>query len=416
MKNIYRIALLIFMVATFSMCKKDKRLVSKFRKFETFYSGNDGRQFTLYLYPDSTFVYLYKPGNGVDYIEKECGKWTQEKDLIFLEQGYFNSDRFKVTPEFGDGDTLEIILNGSPEKLRHTKIILFDTVSFSPEKDRILVNKRKYFDGDEKYWRDFNGFFVSDLKVVSDLCYTSIFVPGQLTQLRLELDTLDKKECPSKGKILFEFKIIDDYVSEVKRNVKFEVGKLFLKTPFMNRKLLAKINEIYREDQYLISSRDTLLFLGKSDEVNRLTGLVKLNCEKIRSIVEQYGFPGWDLVGKDASNNCSIVIQHFDHDVQFQKECLKLLNIEVGKENAAPENAAFLTDRVKVNSGLPQIYGTQVTYDSDGWAIPKPLENKEKVDSLRRSVGLDSLQNYLNILTSLKGKQQPAFKMNIKLQ
>ena len=47
-----------------------------------------------------------------------------------------------------------------------------------------------------------------------------------------------------------------------------------------------------------------------------------------------------------------LLIQHQDNDVELQKQCLKRCNFEL-------KNNAFLTDRVLINQGKKQIYGTQ---------------------------------------------------------
>jgi len=42
-------------------------------------------------------------------------------------------------------------------------------------------------------------------------------------------------------------------------------------------------------------------------------------------------------------------------------------------------------------SGKPQIYGTQHDIDENGVAYPLPIENPEKVEELRKEIGLESL-------------------------
>ena len=58
-----------------------------------------------------------------------------------------------------------------------------------------------------------------------------------------------------------------------------------------------------------------------------------------------------------------------------------------------------MTDRVEINKGKKQIYGTQVTYNSQGQAYPKPLLDSVNVDKRRAEVGLEPLEQYLNMMT-----------------
>ncbi|MCH5715585.1 hypothetical protein [Niabella hibiscisoli] len=74
------------------------------------------------------------------------------------------------------------------------------------------------------------------------------------------------------------------------------------------------------------------------------------------------------------------------------------------KHNANPNNYAYLYDRVKVNAGEKQLFGTQVTYEVEttGRAIPKiGLADSANIDKLRKAYNLDSLKNYLNMMTMM---------------
>ena len=126
----------------------------------------------------------------------------------------------------------------------------------------------------------------------------------------------------------------------------------------------------------------------------------------LKIILEKYGFPNFDKVGKEASNNYWLCVQHSDHDLKFQEEVLRLMRIEVKNKKADPTNFAFLTDRVNLNSGKSQIYGTQVTY-KDRTAIPKDLKDPKTVNKRRTAVGLGPIEEYLNMMTELHRQMNP---------
>lgn len=125
---------------------------------------------------------------------------------------------------------------------------------------------------------------------------------------------------------------------------------------------------------------------------------------RVEAMFDKYGFLGFDKVGKEGSNHFWLLVQHSDKFPQFQKKVLKAMDKEVKKGNADPNNYAYLYDRVKVNAGEKQLFGTQVTYDTEttGRAIPKiGLIDSANIDKLRKEYSLEALKDYLNTMTTL---------------
>lgn len=54
-------------------------------------------------------------------------------------------------------------------------------------------------------------------------------------------------------------------------------------------------------------------------------------------------------------------------------------------------------DRILVNEGKPQIYGTQVQV-FEGKALPRPVEDPDNLDKRRKEMGLGSFDDYLTLL------------------
>ena len=123
--------------------------------------------------------------------------------------------------------------------------------------------------------------------------------------------------------------------------------------------------------------------------------------KRLEEIFEKFGYPGYDLVGKMGSQHFWLMVQHCDSDPAFQRRVLEKLKIEVDKKNADGSNYGLLTDRVKINSGEKQIYGTQVTYNSLGQAYPKNLADSASVNKRRAEVGLEPIEEYLNLMTQM---------------
>ncbi|HYG02510.1 MAG TPA: DUF6624 domain-containing protein [Chryseosolibacter sp.] len=122
---------------------------------------------------------------------------------------------------------------------------------------------------------------------------------------------------------------------------------------------------------------------------------------RLQDILDRFGYPGYNLVGKKGEKHFWLMVQHCDRHPEFQERVLEKLKIEVRNKNADAKNFGLLTDRVKINSGEGQIYGTQVRYNAVGQAYPKPLADSLNVNRRRAEVGLEPLQQYLNVMTQM---------------
>ncbi len=147
--------------------------------------------------------------------------------------------------------------------------------------------------------------------------------------------------------------------------------------------------------------REELLAMLDADQAER-TGQVGANNDADRAarldeIVDEYGWPTPDLVGADAVTAAWAIAQHADFDVAFQRKALGLMTAAVESGDADPGELAYLTDRVAVNSGEDQTYGTQVAC-VDGAVTPAVgLVEPDTVDPRRAEVGLDPLAEYYSI-------------------
>jgi len=113
---------------------------------------------------------------------------------------------------------------------------------------------------------------------------------------------------------------------------------------------------------------------------------------RLKQIIQQYGWPGFDLVGTASEENAFEVVQHSDDDRAFQKRCLPLIESAVKRGQAMPSDAAYLVDRICTGEHKTQVYGTQ-------WNVP--IENPAHVDERRASVGLGSLAEYQKLLNPI---------------
>ena len=144
--------------------------------------------------------------------------------------------------------------------------------------------------------------------------------------------------------------------------------------------------------------RDELLQLLAEDQAERLEGASfggdAARTERLAEILHGYGWPGYSLVGEEAEDAAWAIAQHSDHDLEFQRLALAYLVAAEEADDASPGNVAYLTDRIAVNAGEPQRYGTQVACAENGPAPVVPLEDEASVDDLRADAGLPPLADY----------------------
>jgi hypothetical protein len=145
---------------------------------------------------------------------------------------------------------------------------------------------------------------------------------------------------------------------------------------------------------------DELIEMFDADQAERTGEVVgsadsdKVRTDRLAEIIDEYGWPTFEMVGKDGATAAWTIAQHSDQDVAFQKRALELLEAAVEDDQADPTEWAYLVDRVATNEGRPQVYGTQGGC-VDGHAEIGPLEDEANVEARRADVGLQPLANYL---------------------
>lgn len=144
--------------------------------------------------------------------------------------------------------------------------------------------------------------------------------------------------------------------------------------------------------------RAELLAMLEEDQAER-TGESTANSDRARAarlaeIVEEHGWPLMSVVGEDGATATWAIVQHADHDVEFQERMLELMAAAAAAGEADTSQLAFLEDRVAVNQGRPQTYGSQMGC-VDGEAVPAPIADEDGIDARRAEVGLEPLADYL---------------------
>jgi len=152
--------------------------------------------------------------------------------------------------------------------------------------------------------------------------------------------------------------------------------------------------------------RDELLAMESIDQEYRLPGnedqsrasVVSLkNTGRLKAIIEDHGWPRISMVGEDGAQAAWLIVQHADQDRGFQNEVLAMMEPLVKTGEVSLESYAYLYDRVND----PQRYGTQGSCVSKGIWEPRQIEGRAQVDERRAEVGMQTLQEYMNVVARL---------------
>jgi hypothetical protein len=149
-------------------------------------------------------------------------------------------------------------------------------------------------------------------------------------------------------------------------------------------------NKLNQEIQKYGLNSDAVLSLKqeiKSDD--------SMNLEKVKKMIQKYGWLGYDEIGNDCNFILFNTIQKAD--LQTQVAYFPIVKAAVKNKKALKVHEVYLQDRIYLNQGRRQIYGSQVLLDPETEKyFVLPLEEPESVDKRRAEVGLQPMADYIN--------------------
>jgi hypothetical protein len=161
--------------------------------------------------------------------------------------------------------------------------------------------------------------------------------------------------------------------------------------------------------EYDAELHDELIAMLERDQAGRTGGTDDegdvTRTERLKHVIAEHGWPGFDLVGEDGEDAAWAIAQHSDLDPEFQECALKHLSAAVDEGQGSPGNLAYLSDRVAVAAGEPQQYGTQVSCGRPG-KPPRPstpLAQPDRVEQLRKQADLEPYADYLAEMEQICG-------------
>ena len=161
------------------------------------------------------------------------------------------------------------------------------------------------------------------------------------------------------------------------------------------------LEEVYDNDQAAREWTKGMSSLTADEIVNYSTEMERvdsLNQTTVFGILDKEGWPSH--LSDKANRAIWIVIDH--SDLAYRSKYLGLVKEKAEHGVLDKTDYAILNDRVLMEEGKPQIYGTQVkmaaTIVDDEITMQFflwPVENPTALDSLRNTVGLSAIEEYL---------------------
>ncbi|WMW80496.1 hypothetical protein RF679_17930 [Undibacterium cyanobacteriorum] len=180
-------------------------------------------------------------------------------------------------------------------------------------------------------------------------------------------------------------------------------GKLKLKLAELEKnydqKLKAQLERIFIDDQSLRQQLDpTQKKYGfNSPEMNKLWDEIhtkdEANLREVEQILKEHGWLGSKEVGPRASQTIFLVIQHASAETRLKYIPMMRQAVKDKKANSA--NLALMLDRINTESGVKQIYGSQLRGKVEGGYELYEIEDPEHLDQRRAEMGLDPIASYI---------------------
>ena len=175
--------------------------------------------------------------------------------------------------------------------------------------------------------------------------------------------------------------------------------------------LLCELHECDQQIRHkLLSVQQAYIAEQRTELIDSIVMLVaeqdradSLNRVAVDSLL-QNGWP--EGLSEQSNRTIWLIIDHAD--VEYQERYLPLIEQQAVRGTISPSDYATLLDRVNVRRQRPQRFGTQTGYkqrDDEVFTFVYPIEDIDALDSLRLSVGLDSMHLYLRQVSETLGTE-----------
>jgi hypothetical protein len=132
-------------------------------------------------------------------------------------------------------------------------------------------------------------------------------------------------------------------------------------------------------------------FGPKSKQVDSLNSLIlrfdRTALERALYVIDTYGWLGKSQIGSVANQTLFLMVQHAENP-QVRKKYFPMLEKSAKAGQSSMSDLASMQDRMLVDAGKKQLYGTQRTLKGKVY----PVEDLEHLNQRRREVGLKRIR------------------------
>lgn len=146
-------------------------------------------------------------------------------------------------------------------------------------------------------------------------------------------------------------------------------------------------------------SKEMLEEVLEIDQANRADvtkidkGVDHENQVRVVSLIEKCGWPQRATVGENGMRAVFLVIQHASKDLR--EKYFPLIKASAEKGEMSLRAVAMMEDRMLMENGKPQKYGTQLISRNNGPLQLHPIEDEANVNKRRADMGMESIEDYL---------------------
>ncbi len=170
------------------------------------------------------------------------------------------------------------------------------------------------------------------------------------------------------------------------------------------RSIQQRIADLWQQDQ---AGRSAYLTLQTEDRKGAQFWAARLSVANatrtdenskrfIETVLQNYDWIDSGRFGQVYADHAWILVQHADDYPEFQADVLERMRPLVETGGVRPRHYAYLYDRVAVNMGRLQLYGTQPIWEcQNGQLELAPMEDPDNADARRSAMGMGSVENAL---------------------
>ena len=291
---------------------------------------------------------------------------------------------FTVSAQTGTADTIYVDVPAEVEALRMQTT------------ECIAVGKKDK----ERFGRKFLGY-----SFMQTWCYN-----GEKLNIKKHKEIFKPIQYYPYEKVVFNGFVLDnldmDYSFEAGVIPSLIAGKypvlIFRREADMRAKIDSLLCDIGRKDQEVrtewakvatgnVTQEEVIEYALKMEETD------STNLASVSRILDTYGWPSG--LSDEANKAIFLVIDH--SDLKTMNKYIGLFRDAVEKGFLSMNDLVTMEDRMLMNAGKPQKYGTQAySLVEDGKTVIYiwPVEDPDKLDALRKSVGLIPIEDYLEIV------------------